>query len=47
MYTPSEIVMMFDVAGFKKTEIYGCSPGDFARRTLAPDDIEMMVIAAK
>ena len=47
MYTPSEIMMMFDVAGFKKTEIYGCSPGDFARRTLAPDDIEMMVIAAK
>ncbi len=47
IYTPSEIMMLFDMAGFIKTKIYGCSPGDFSRRTLAPDDIEMMVIAVK
>ncbi len=46
-YIPSEMKMLFEMAGFKKIEILGFNPGSFGRRALEPDDIEMMVIGTK
>lgn len=47
IYTPSEVITMFELAGFRKTEIYGCSPGNFSRQTLRVNDIEMMAVGMK
>jgi len=33
--------------GFKRIDIYGCTPGNFTRdKMLTPDDFEMLIIAA-
>ncbi|MCK4575530.1 methyltransferase domain-containing protein [candidate division WOR-3 bacterium] len=44
IYTPSEVRMLFKLAGFSKIEIFGCSPGNFNHQKLNIDDIEMMVM---
>ena len=44
-YVPSELAMLFHVAGFSEVRVIGCSAGDFRERPLRVDDIEMMVIA--
>ncbi len=47
VYIPSEVSMMFKLAGFVDIEILGCTSGAFGRQNLRPDDIEMMVIGSK
>ncbi len=47
VYIPSEMKILFEIAGFTEIEILGCKPGDFKRNKLEPDDIEMMVIGTK
>lgn len=44
VYIPAEAKMIFGLAGFRKVEILGCSPGNFSRKKLKIDDIEMMII---
>lgn len=47
LYIPSEVIMLFKLAGFRDIKIYGCEPGKFEKQKLNIDDIEMMVIATK
>lgn len=47
LYIPSEIKMLFKLAGFKNVEILGCKPGKFEKQKLKFEDIEMMIIAGK
>lgn len=47
VYIPSELTMIFQLAGFSEIKIFGCSPGHFAQQELRIDDIEMMIIGAK
>ena len=44
LYIPSEIRMLFEMAGFQRVKIYGCAPGRFYGQPLQIDDIEMMVV---
>ena len=44
IYIPSEIRMLFEMAGFGDVKIYGCGPGRFHGQALRIDDIEMMVV---
>lgn len=44
-YTPSELKLMLEIAGFAEIKVYGCSPGDFNRQELGMDDIELMISA--
>lgn len=44
-YTPSELRLMLRLAGFAGIEVLGCPPGNFDRRKLEMDDIELMVSA--
>lgn len=44
LYIPSEIRMLFEMAGFEDVRIYGCAPGRFEGQALGIDDIEMMVV---
>jgi SAM-dependent methyltransferase len=45
IYTPSELTMLLHLSGFADIRIYGCAPGNFSRRKLEVNDIEMMLIA--
>ncbi len=47
VYIPSELTMMFRLAGFSQIKVYGCSPGHFAQQGLGIDDIEMMMIGER
>ena len=47
VYTPSELRLMLELAGFGDVRIYGTTPGNFGRADLVIDAIEMMAIAAK
>lgn len=47
IYIPSEIKMMFELSGFSDVKIFGCSPGEFKKQKLLPEDVEMMVIGKK
>ncbi len=47
IYTPSELGLMLVLAGFREVAVWGGSPGDFARRPLDPDAIEMMLVATR
>lgn len=44
VYIPSEITLMFRLAGFRDVNVLGCKPGEFGSQDLQPDDTEMMVI---
>lgn len=47
VYTPSELRLMLDLAGFGDVQVYGVSPGDFGRQKLEMDAVEMMAVAQK
>lgn len=44
-YTPSELRLMMEIAGFAEIEVCGCSPGNFNRQEMGMDDIELMISA--
>ncbi len=45
VYTPSELALLLELAGFRSIAVYGTAPGQFGRRPLGADDIEMMLTA--
>lgn len=47
VYTPSELRMMLELAGFTDVKVYGCQPGSFKRQKVGMDDIEMMLVARR
>ncbi|MFW6046882.1 MAG: class I SAM-dependent methyltransferase [Candidatus Woesearchaeota archaeon] len=47
LYIPSEIKLLFEIAGFKKVEVFGCQPGKFKKQKLKIEDKEMMIIGKK
>ncbi|NPA94431.1 MAG: hypothetical protein GXO58_03275, partial [Thermodesulfobacteria bacterium] len=44
LYIPSEIQILFELAGFREVEVFGCAPGRFEGQPLQIDDVEMMVV---
>ena len=47
IYSPAELRMLLLLAGFEEVAVWGCSPGEFDRRPLDPDAIEMMLVAKR
>ena len=46
-YTPPELVLLFRIAGFKVENIWGGTAGNWGRRPLDLDEMEVMVVARK
>jgi hypothetical protein len=47
-YVPSEIKWLLKLAGFSKSDIFGCRQGAFSRNDkLTTDDFEMLIVAEK
>ncbi len=46
-YVPTELVMLFRQAGFEVEHIWGGTAGDWGRRKIDLDEMEMMVVARK
>jgi hypothetical protein len=45
-YVPTELVMLFRQAGFEVEHIWGGTAGDWGRRKIHLDEMEMMVVAS-
>ncbi|OUN00257.1 MAG: hypothetical protein BAA02_00145 [Paenibacillaceae bacterium ZCTH02-B3] len=46
-FTCRELVLMFGEAGFQVRNAYGCIAGQFSRKPLEPDDMEIMIVARR
>ena len=46
-YVPNELVMLFRQAGFEVEHIWGGTAGDWGRRKIQLDEMEIMVVARK
>ena len=46
-YVPTELFMIFGQAGFKVEHIWGGTAGNWGRRKINLDEIEIMVVARK
>ncbi|MCX5781387.1 MAG: methyltransferase domain-containing protein [Elusimicrobia bacterium] len=47
-YMPSELTWMLKSLGFRKTDIFGCTVGNFSRKAEpSPNEFELLVIAEK
>lgn len=46
-FTYRELALMFEEAGFRVQDAYGCIAGRFSRKPLEPDDVEIMVVARR
>ena len=46
-YTPSELVLLFKIAGFKIENVWGGTAGNWGKRPLDLDEMEVMVAARK
>ncbi len=46
-YTPPELVLLFRIAGFKVENVWGGTAGNWGKRPLDPDEMEVMVTARK
>jgi len=46
-YVPTELVLLFNQAGFKVEHIWGGTAGNWGRRDIDLDEIEIMIIAKK
>ena len=46
-YAPSEITWLLKSLDMKNIEIWGCQVGNFKKRVLEYNDIEMLVISEK
>jgi hypothetical protein len=46
-YMPTELTMLFRMAGFDVEHIWGGTAGNWGRRRLELDEMEIMVIARK
>ena len=44
IYTPSEMRLLFELAGLRDIRVAGCEPGEFRMRELDPDAVEMMLV---
>jgi SAM-dependent methyltransferase len=46
-YTPTELVLLSRQAGFKAEHIWGGTAGNWGKRKIDPDEMEIMIIARK
>jgi cyclopropane fatty-acyl-phospholipid synthase-like methyltransferase len=46
-YTPPELVLLFRIAGFKVDNVWGGTAGNWGKRSLDLDEMEVMVVARK
>ena len=46
-YVPTELVMLFRQAGFEVEHVWGGTAGDWGRRKIHLDEMEIMVVARK
>jgi cyclopropane fatty-acyl-phospholipid synthase-like methyltransferase len=46
-YTPPELVLLFRIAGFKVENVWGGTAGNWGRRPLDLDEMEVMAVARK
>ena len=46
-YTPPELVLLFRIAGFKVENVWGGTAGNWGKRPLSLDEMEVMVVARK
>jgi cyclopropane fatty-acyl-phospholipid synthase-like methyltransferase len=46
-YTPPELVLLFRIAGFKVDNVWGGTAGNWGKRPLDLDEMEVMVVARK
>ncbi|MBN2238299.1 MAG: class I SAM-dependent methyltransferase [Dehalococcoidales bacterium] len=46
-YPPSELALLFKIAGFEVEHVWGGTAGNWGRRPLDPDEMEVMVVAGK
>ena len=46
-FTPTELRLMLGQTGFEVDHIWGGTAGNWGRRTIDLDEIEMMIIATK
>lgn len=46
-YTPPELVLLFRIAGFKVENVWGGTAGNWGKRPLDLDEMEIMVVARK
>jgi hypothetical protein len=46
-YVPTELVMLFRQAGFEVEHIWGGTAGNWGRRKIDLDEMEIMVVARK
>jgi 2-polyprenyl-3-methyl-5-hydroxy-6-metoxy-1,4-benzoquinol methylase len=46
-YVPTELLMLFDEAGFKVEHLWGGTAGNWGRRNVELDEVEIMVVAQK
>ncbi|MDY0039342.1 MAG: hypothetical protein RBS57_03455 [Desulforhabdus sp.] len=46
-FVPTELVLLFRLAGMSVLNIWGGTAGNWGRRTLDPDEIEIMLVAHK
>ena len=46
-FVPTELVLLFRLAGMSVTNIWGGTAGDWGRRPLDLDEMEIMVVARK
>ena len=46
-YTPPELVLLFRIAGFKVENVWGGTAGNWGKRPLDLDEMEVMVVARK
>ena len=46
-YTPPELVLLFRIAGFKVENVWGGTAGNWGKRPLDLDEMEVMITARK
>ena len=46
-YTPPELVLLFRIAGFKVENVWGGTAGNWGKRPLDLDEMEVMIVARK
>ena len=46
-FTPRELAMLLEGAGFVLEDLYGCAPGHFSRRPVAAEDVELLAVARR
>jgi SAM-dependent methyltransferase len=46
-FTPRELTLLLEGAGFVVEDLYGCAPGHFSRRPVVAEDVELLAVARR